>query len=348
MRSGPAICALLAACSRGALPVTTDAGTVSQPTAAAPRPPDESDPSLAPNVPATKAAPPPPAPPPPRLAEAERTTIARLEGEPLLRPHLSMLRDHFGADPRGPFALQRADLVGGRTALLVSRAGRAEPSSAAADPAVLVVDRDSLAWSKNRPTAGIVPPVQHVTIAPRPDGGVVLFAYVPAMHLLAARMWAEDGNPFAEIELGTFDVCDALSAAYASGRGWYVACTSPAGTRAQRLRENGMTAWSHDGAALGAATPVAPASIAFDTASSFLIVERARAVGGDRILAFRFDDDARPLWPAGIEAGVLAGGSAGKSDDRVRASLAREGVVRIEWPGKQVEVDSTGAVGRIR
>jgi hypothetical protein len=231
--------------------------------------------------------------------------------------------------------VQRIDLAGGRTAVLVARVDES-------DPIVLVVDRDELVWSKPRPTAGITPPALHPTIAPRPDGGVALFAYVGALRLLAARMWADDGNAFAEIELGTFDVCDGLSAAYAQARGWLLACTSGNGTRGQRLRENGTTAWGPDGAGLSAAIPAGPPAIAFDTASSFVLLESARAVGGNRLLALRFDDDGHPLWPSSVQVAVLARGA--KASDRVQPSVPRDGVVRVDLARSHLEIDAAGKV----
>jgi hypothetical protein len=246
------------------------------------------------------------------------------------------LRDHFGAGG-GPFSLQRTELSGGRTAVLVARADET-------DPIVLVVDRDQLVWSKPRPTAGITPPALHPTIAPRPDGGVALFVYVSTLRMLAARMWADDGNAFAEIELGTFDACDGLSAAYAPVRGWVLACASGNSTRGQRLRENGTTAWGTDGAALSAAIPAGPPTIAFDTGSSFLLLERARAVGGNRLLALRFDDDARPLWPDAVQIGGARPPDA-SVPARVQAGVVREGIVEIKGAGaRRTEIDSAGRV----
>jgi hypothetical protein len=168
---------------------------------------------------------------------------------------------------------------------------------------------------------------------------IALFAYVSAMHLLAARMWADDGNAYAEIELGAFDACEALSAAFAPSRGWVVACASSTGTRAQRLREDGTTAWGRNGAWLGVESTVGRAAIAFDTPSSFVVVQRARAIGGDRLLAARFDDEARPLWPAAVHMAALAGGTA---TDSLRASLAGDGLVRVEAAGRFFEVRSDG------
>jgi hypothetical protein len=229
--------------------------------------------------------------------------------------------------------MQRAELVGGRTAALISRPDES-------DPMVLVLDRDQLAWSKMRPSAGIVPPANHPTIAPRPDGGVALFVYVATLRTVAARMWADDGSAFAEIDVGTFDSCDTLSVAYAPRRGWFTACTSASGTRAQRLREDGTTAWRPDAASLSVASAAA-AAIAFDTAASFVLVERARAVGGDRLLALRFDDDARPLWPAAVDAGPVGAGS---GSDALAASVPRDGVVRISLGRTSLQIDSAGTV----
>jgi hypothetical protein len=350
---------LLAACSRGlpsSAPAAEDAGAplgeATLATAAeAGSPPAASRRPVAPSL--------PPAPPP-GVAEAKRTPLKRLDGEPLLRPHLAALREHFGAQASGPFVLQRVDLANGRTALMVAHpeatatatqapADTSAPTPATAgdgDPIVLVVDRDALAWSKPRPAAGIVQPVTHLTIAPRPDGGVALFGYVVSLRLLAARMWADDGNPYAEIELGSFDACDTLSAAYAPGRGWVIACTSDAGTRAQRLREDGTTTWGREGTLLADATPVGHPALAFDTSSSFLLVERARAVGGDRLLALRFDEDARPLWPTPVTVDSFGAGP--KGPERLRTTLERDGVVRVDWNEKAAEIDAQGVVKKVK
>jgi hypothetical protein len=330
-----AVIASVAACSRagGGAPVDGGSSPASSGIEAPVTRTTEAPPAAAPEAAAPAPSPrPSAATPPPALAEASRSALPALERDPLLRSQLATLHEHFGAGAHGPFAAQRVDLVGGRTATLVSRADES-------DAIVLVLDREQLVWSKRRPTAGIVPPVLHAAIAPRPDGGLALFAYVSAMHLLAARMWADDGNAYAEIELGAFDTCEALSAAYAPSRGWVVACASSTGTRAQRLREDGTTAWGRDGAWLGVESTVGRAAIAFDTPSTFVVVQRARAIGGDRLLAARFDDDARPLWPAAVHVAALAGSTAA---DGLRASLAGDGLVRIEAAGRSFEVRSDG------
>ena len=268
--------------------------------------------------------------------EAHRSTVPRLEADVLLLPHLAILRDHFGAGAKGPFDVQHIDLADGRTAVLVSHPDES-------DPIVIAFDRDQLLWSKLRPTAGILPPVKHLTVLPRPDGGAVIFAWVTSLHMVAARMWADDGNPFGDFELFAPDACDALSAAYGPGQGWIVACTSRQGTRAQRLREDGAIGWGHDGVAIGSASASGPATIAFDSPSSLVLLERVAAVGGDRLLAFRYDPDAQPLWGApadlGTDAGPTGHAQSIAPDRRVVARVMSDGVVRVERP--------LGVVGRI-
>ena len=52
----------------------------------------------------------------PPSGEANRSVLTSLEAEPLLRPFLSTLREHFKGVHRGPFAMQRIALAGERTA----------------------------------------------------------------------------------------------------------------------------------------------------------------------------------------------------------------------------------------
>jgi hypothetical protein len=230
-----------------------------------------------------------PATPPAPSGEARRSAIPALERDPRLRSYLSPLRAHFlEGGPAGPFAVQWIDRAGGGAAVLVTRADES-------DPIVLAVDRDRILFTRERPTAGITPPALHITIAPGPERGVAVFAYVPTMHLVAARMWADDGNPFAEIVTLTTDTCDALSAAYAAGWGWLVACSSTNGTRAQRLREDLTGAWGTEGAVVGTLGPVVDRPvIAFEDARTWTLTQRAKGVGGDRTLTFRYDADAQP------------------------------------------------------
>ena len=269
---------------------------------------------------------PAPAPTPAPEGEARRSVLPRLEADVALLPLLAPLRDHFGAAAKGPFEVQHIDLADGRSAVLVSRADES-------DPIVLAFDRDQVLWSKPRPTAGILPPVKHMTVLPRPDGGAVLFVWVTSLHMVAARMWGDDGNPFGDFELFAPDRCDALSAAYGAGHGWIVACTSGQGTRAQRLREDGAIAWGHEGAAVGSPSASGPATVAFDTPSSMMLFERVAAIGGDRLLAFRYDADAQPLWPSPADLGADASPSLhAAAGQRVGARPLDDGLVRVDRP----------------
>ncbi len=284
---------------------------------------------------------------PPAAGEARRQAIPTLSsasGGGLPAPSAGVLRAHFGAGA-GPFAVQRAELGGARTALLVARAD-------GTDPIVLAVERDAVLWSKPRPVAGISTPVQRLAIAPRPDGGVALFGYVAPMRLVFARMWADDGYPYADIELAAIDACDALSAAYRPSVGWIVACASASGARAQRLREDGTVAWDHGGVAVGATSAVGAATIAFDTPSSWVLVQRAKGIAGDHALAWRYDTRARPLWAAPADVGPLTPARGRVADERLPVAVVPGRGVRIELPqgpgraARAVEIASDGTVGR--
>ncbi len=279
--------------------------------------------------------------PPLPAGEARRSTIARLEADALLRAQLGVLRDHFGADAKGPYDEQRVDLAGGRTAVMVSRTGER-------DPIVLVVDREEIVWSKLRPTGGILPPVRHLALAPRPDGGAAVFGWVEGLRTVAARMWADDSNPFGDFELFEADGCDALSAGYAPGQGWVVACASRTGTRVQRMKDDGTLAWGRNGVPLGAASPE-PVTIVWDTRSTLMLLQREAAPGGDRFLAFRYDMNARDMWAAPVDLGISARTTA--ASERIEAASVRDGVVRVKAPRRApgtgppvVEVDSSGKV----
>ncbi|HEY5145723.1 MAG TPA: hypothetical protein VII82_03110 [Polyangiaceae bacterium] len=265
---------------------------------------------------------PAPAPASAPAGEAHRSTIARLEADPLLLPHLPALRDHFGVAASGPFMVQRIELTEARTAALVMRSDES-------DPIAIAFDRDQLLWSKVRPTAGILSPVNGLTLAARPDGGAVLFGWVAPLHMVAARMWADDGNPFGDFELFAPDACDALSAAYGPGQGWLAVCTSARGTRAQRMREDGTIAWGQTGAAVGATSRSGPASILFDSPSSVMLLEQVPAVGGDRLLVYRYDAEAQPLWPAPVDLGSDLGPRPSPAA-RIDARVVRDGLVQVE------------------
>jgi hypothetical protein len=115
------------------------------------------------------------------------------------------------------------------------------------------------------------------------------------LRLVAARMWADDSNPYADIEVFHPEACDALTVAYEMGLGWIVACASKTGTRAQRLRDNLTSAWGREGVSVGTIGPAGRADITFDGPSAWTLSQRARAIGGDRALTFRYGADGQPL-----------------------------------------------------
>jgi hypothetical protein len=258
-----------------------------------------------------------PAPP----GEAVRSVLARLGDQPLLRAQLSALHDHFGPDLGGPFEVQSITLAGGANGVLVSR-----PDDA--DPIFLVVDRDRLLWSKKRPVAGITPPVRHLAVAPGPDGGAVVFGWVEALGMIAARMWADDSNPFGDFEVFAPDRCDALSAAYAAGFGWVIVCAGPGGARAARMTEDITMPWGRRGVPLGSASAAGPATVAFDSESSFVLLQRAASARGERVLASRYDGRGMDLWAAPVP--VDAVGIAVDARERIVAQSTGNGEVRVE------------------
>ncbi len=228
--------------------------------------------------------------PPAPSGEALRATIRSLETDPQLRPYLAPLKGHFGdGGLAGPFVEQWVDRAGGGAAVLVSRADQSEPM-------VLAVDRGNVVFVREHPTGGISPPALHLTLAPGPQRGIALFTYVPAQQLVAARMTAEDGNPFAEIVAMTaVDACDALDVGYAAGWGWIVVCSTRTGARAQRLREDLTGAWGTEGAVVGYVGPTLLSVVGFEEGPVWTLTQKVRAVGGDRTLFFRYDRDAQAV-----------------------------------------------------
>ena len=108
-------------------------------------------------------------------------------------------------------------------------------------------------------------------------------------------MWADDSNPYADIEVFHPEACDALSVAYETGLGWIVACASTTGTHAQRLRDDLTSAWGREGIAVGTPGSAGRADLGFDGPSVWTLSQRARAIGGDRTLSFRYGPGGQAL-----------------------------------------------------
>jgi hypothetical protein len=281
-----------------------------------------------------------PAPP----GEARRSTIAHLADDPRLAPFIVRLEQHFGADSGSGFVVQSVDAAWGRTALLVSRLAANDDD---ADPLVLLLDHGDLVWLRDHPIAGIVRPVRELTIAAHPSGGTVLVAFVPSVSLVAARVWDEDGYPFAELSLFPIDACDALSVTYAPGVGWLVAASRQDGARAQWLREDATLAWGTNGLEVGGPWRApAPVNAVFDTTSSVMLFRRGWPAssskrprpGADHIFASRFDEAGKSLWSPPFDLGVVP--SVSNASDRVGATRIGGGAVHVA--DANVDVDEAG------
>lgn len=278
--------------------------------------------------------------------EARRTVLAHLRDVPLLAPHLGMLRTHFGPGARGPFVMQRVDFSGARSAVLLARADES-------DPVLLFVDGARLVWSKERPVAGIQPPVHHLALAAHVLGGASVFVYDPPTHLVAGRVWDGDGAPFADFQVLATDACDALSAAFWPGHGVLVVASTPAGPRAQLLRDDGTLAFPRDGLAVGAPWRAAgPVSIVIDTPdTAVLLMHAGGRGGGDHLEAFRYDASGSSLWAAPVDVAVPR---VPDPQERIAATAERPAAVHVALPRGAVgsrahalRLEPSGAVVRL-
>jgi hypothetical protein len=93
------------------------------------------------------------------------------------------------------------------------------------------------------------------------------------------------------------------------------------------MRENGTEALPRSGVPVGATSGVGPTSIAFDSPASFVLVQRAAAVGGERVLAFRYGAQGTQ-WVGPVEVKGL--GIARDVDERIRLESLEEGGIRAE------------------
>ena len=260
---------------------------------------------------------------------------------PLLRPHLQVLGDHFGGEGDTPFAVQRVDLAGGRAAILVSLLNEG-------DPIILVTNGDQLEWSSPFPLVGLDEPLIRLALAPGPEGGIALFGFAPSKHVLDERIWTRDGKTKTDHEIGTMGACDALSASFSDTFGWVVACASSTGTRAQRIAPDGSTLWGSEGSAVGEQNAAGPPTIVFDSPATWCLVQRAKKADADHLLASRFDDKAQLLWENPVDIGVPRGRDRA---ERIDAAASQGGGVSVELPGglagsraKTAEIAADGVV----
>jgi hypothetical protein len=323
MRFAIATALLCAACSRPPVPSTETGGDAESAVDASTRPAPE--PLVDEKPPAT-------------FREARRAQLTTLEDEPGLAKSADAIRAHFGGTLPSVMVLQAAALGGGKQMLLLH--------AVADDPkpiAILVDATGSALWIKERPLAGITPPAKPFALAPRPDNGVAIFVYDEPTHLVAARMSAADGAPYAELVLFELPRCDAISAAWWPDHGWIVVTSFPGGARAQLVREQGSAAWGPQGIAVGEAWRApAPASIVIDDdTSSWLLVQHATRAGADHVVTSRYDAQGNRLAIGAADLGAVP--HVKDTLDRIDATPAGARVVRVDVAGKSVEMRIDGA-----
>ncbi len=293
--------------------------------------------------------------------EARRTRLTRLLDDRVLAENAALVQKHFGGTAPQVLLLQTAE-VGDRRAILVADGTRPTADSA---PLLLLVDEQGkLAWAKERPSAGILPPVGQLAIAPGPQRRVVLAACDPPTSSVALRIWDEDGSPFADFQALEVDACEQLSILYWPRHGWIVTVARKGSLSAQLLTDSGTLAWGHGmtlgspwraaparsaGATAQTRTRAAAAALVLDTDESFLLVQYgdpsppATDPMRDHALAFRYDSRATPMWPEAVDLGVV--GNVPVGSERIVVSRPREGMVHVTLgKGPGVDIRSNGEI----
>lgn len=280
--------------------------------------------------------------------EARRSVVTRVEADPVLSANAAALRkQHDGALPAS-LSVQATDLgADHRRAVLV---GAERKDGTLDSPMLLVLDeRGALLWSKDRPAAGIKPPVGALAIAAGPHGRFALAACDPPTSSVALRLWDDDGSPFADFQALETKSCDAITLLYWPGHGWLLAIAAGPETRVQLVTDAGGLAWG-PGRVLGARfRTIAPVSLASDSASSFVLVQYAQSPGEDRdvdhAVAYRYDESGQPLWPSPVDLGPVRRITPGQE----RITLGRtNGVLRASLAaGATIEIRSNGETRRV-
>jgi hypothetical protein len=281
--------------------------------------------------------------------EARRSSVARIEADPVLAANAAALRERHGGALPASLAVQATDLgADRRRGLLVAEERK---DGALANPMVFVVDeRGALVWSKDRPVAGITPPVGPSAIAAGPHGRFALAVCDPPTSLVALRLWDADGSPFADFQALATKACDALTLLYWPSHGWLIAVAAGSETRVQLVTDAGALAWGQ-GRVLGARfRTVAPASLASDSPSSFVLVQHSQSPGVDRdvdhAVAFRYDAKGEPLWAGPTDLGAVRRVAPGQ--ERIVLTKSEGGVLRAHLDRTAtVEIRSNGETRRV-
>ena len=281
--------------------------------------------------------------------EARRSSVTRVEAEPVLSANVVALRKQYGGALPASLAVQATDLgADRRRAILV---GGERNDGILESPMLFVVDEHgALLWSKERPAAGIKPPVGALAISAGPHGRFALAACDAPTSSVALRLWDDDGSPFADFQALETKACDAITLLYWPGHGGLLAIAAGPDTRLQLVTDAGGLAWG-PGRVLGARfRTIAPASLAADGPTSFVLVQYSRSPGVDRdvdhAVAFRYDDNGQPLWPAPTDLGAVRRIAPGQ--ERIALARTSDGVLRATLiGGVTLEIRSNGETRRV-
>jgi hypothetical protein len=279
--------------------------------------------------------------------EARRSSVTHVEAAPLLAANVDLLKKQFGGVLPASIGVQTTETSEAlRRAVLV---GSERRDGSLETPLLLVVDeKNAVIWSKDRPTAGIKPPVSAIAVASGPRGRFAIAVCDPPTATVALRLWDDDGSPFADFAALETKSCEALSLLYWPRHGWVIVAAGPE-TRAQLVTEEGGMAWG-GGKTLGARwRTIAPVALAADSVSSFVLVQYSQSPGADRdadhAVAFRYDPTGQPLWPAPTDLGAVRRIAPGQ--ERIPLLRTAEGVLRATLASGLVELRSNGEFRRI-
>lgn len=270
--------------------------------------------------------------------EARRARITKLGDEPALSA-----TELATAIPAAPaYDVQVVRLTrDDRRAALVSVAGQHGPD---AKPFLAVIEPNgAVAWTRERPAAGILPPYGAIALAAGPKGRVALAVCDEPTRSVALRLLDDDGSPFADFQAMEADACSDVSLLYWPKHGFILVAVSEGTTRARLVTETGSFGWGR-GLDLGARSRpglLAPASLAADTEDSFVLVQAAQPTGEGAFhaLAFRYDASGAPIWKAAVDLGELRA-----RNERLVVEPAIPAGVRVRATGMDVEVRPSGDV----
>ncbi|CAN5537723.1 hypothetical protein BH09MYX1_BH09MYX1_07640 [soil metagenome] len=276
--------------------------------------------------------------------------VDKLEDDSVLAKQLAVLLPHFGVDAgaKGGFDLQRIELVPPRQATLITMHDGSRPM-------ILVTDEGKLLWAKEQPVAGILPPVEHLTITAHEALGVALFAWDSATKLVVGRVWADDSNAFGDFEMIHLEGCEDVVAGYVPDQGIYVFAATAAGPRMQLMNENNVLQKGRNGAAAGPAfRTAAPLSLVVASDGALFLGQYASATAktSDLLDVVRYQK-GKPTLAAPIEIEIprvaapiprIALRRDGEGGTGVRLDLAHSAVASH---AVAVAVDATGAVTRL-